>query len=477
MAVLVIGKYDKKEISVSQLDLDTENFRIGKHSNQPDTIRAMLTRSGTKVVGLAESIVTNGFLDLETLCVFPAPDNGHFVVAEGNRRVTALKALTTPELAHGTLAHQRIKNLSETSKVTIPRKVVCAIFKDRKDCLAYVLMRHGYGASNGSGLVLWNSISRLRADAYVNNVKHPELDVIDFVLDDGTLGEAAQQALADDDFNITNLQRLTDDPAVRSLFGISDSNCTGSSHGKPWLVSVWQKIVETIIHKFHRGKKFTVDNNLNTAALRKQFAKEILEDVHSFKPDEPSSESAKSDGKEEQSSDGISEKPKTGAGKTPPISKPQTTKQRKGLIAKSFSPPKLEPQKVINIVAELKGLPVKDFNNCAGVMFRVLLELSVSNYMKKNKIKHLKLKPKVSASATYIDLSLREKIAEVEAHLSGKLDKKSLKSFSELKNASHPMSADSLNQYVHSAVHMPNPDSLKISWDNLQHIFEVLWEK
>jgi hypothetical protein len=474
---MIIGKYEKKEISVSQLDLDTENFRIGKHSNQPNTIRAMLTRSGTKVVGLAESIRANGFLDLETLCVFPAKDDGHFVVAEGNRRITALKTLATPELAYGTPSYQRLKKLSETSKITIPKKVVCAVFKDRKECLAYVLMRHGYGASDGSGLVLWDSISRLRADAYVNNVKHPELDVIDFVVDEGSLGEVSQQALADDDFNITNLQRLTDDPAVRKLFGISTSNCTSSSHGKQWLVPVWQRIVETIIQKLHRGQKFTVDNNLNNAALRKQFAEEVLEDVHGITSGGGETQTKKDEDQTQKPPPDKGAEPKAGAKKKKPAVKHQTTKQRKGLVAKSFAPIKLEPQKVINIVAELKALSVKDYNNCAGVMFRVLLELSVANYMKKNKIKDKKPNPKPSSKLMFVDLTLREKISAVEGHLSSKLDAKTLKPFSELKDAKHPMSADSLNQYVHSDVHMPNPDSLKISWDNLQHIFEMLWEK
>ena len=477
MAVMVIGKYKREELSVNQLELDTENFRIGKHDNQPDTIKAMLSRSGTKVAGLAESIVTNGFLDLETLCVFPASETGHFVVAEGNRRVTALKALATPNIALGTPSYQRIKKLSETAKIALPKKVTCAVFSNRKDCLAYVLLRHGYGASDGSGLVIWDSISRLRADAFVNNVKHAEFDVIDFVVDEGTLGEASQQALADDDFNITNLQRLTDDPAVRILFGISGANCKSSNHGKQWLVPIWQRIVETIIQKTHRGQKFTVDNNLNNAALRKQFSEEILEDVHGIQtageqptPSGGGTETPEpSKGKGKQSGLGVEKKKSA--------QKHQTTKQRKGLIAKSFNPQKLEPQKVINIVGELKALAVKDFNNCAGVMFRVFLELSVQNYMKKNKIKHQKLNPKAASKTTYVDLTLREKIGAVEAHLGTKIDAKSLKPFSELKSAAHAMSADSLNQYVHSPVHMPNPEAHKTNWDNLQHIFELLWEK
>lgn len=477
MEPLIIGKYERKDLVVSQLELDIENFRIGKHDNQPDTIKAMLTRSGPKVAGLAESIATNGFLDLETLCVFPAAENGHFVVAEGNRRVTALKALATPNIAFGTPSYQRIKKLSETAKTLLPKTVACAVFKNRKECLAYVLLRHGYGASDGSGLVIWDSISRLRADAYVKNVKHPELDVVDFVVDEGTLGEASQQALADDDFNITNLQRLTDDPGVRSLFGINNGNCTSSSFGKQWLVASWQRVVETIINKIHRSQKFTVDNNLNNAALRQQFTEEILEDVHGIKKSAGHPIPTGGESKKAYSSHD-SEKQSGGGEKKKVIApKHQTTKQRKGLIAKSFSPQKLEPQKVINIVGELKLLPVNDFNNCAGVMFRVLLELSVQNYMKKNNINHKKEKATATSNTLFVDLTLREKIGAVEAHLCKKIDAKSLKSFSELKNASHPMSADSLNQYVHSLVLTPNPEAHKTNWDNLQHIFELLWEK
>jgi hypothetical protein len=183
MAGYKIGSYKNKMLKLSSLELDIENFRIGRQDSQPDAIHAMLTRSSAKMLGIADSIGLNGFHDLERVCVFPSKELGHYVVAEGNRRVTALKAMHTPSLAEDTPLFQRFKTLNKETAGALPSQIECAVFQSKKDCLAYVLMRHGY-TSDGSGLLAWDSISRRRAEAFVNGKILQELEVIEFLIGD-----------------------------------------------------------------------------------------------------------------------------------------------------------------------------------------------------------------------------------------------------------------------------------------------------
>lgn len=46
----------------------------------------------------------------------------------------------------------------------------------------------------------------------------------------------------------------------------------------------------------------------------------------------------------------------------------------------------------------------------------------------------------------------------------------------EIKDQNSPLSVESLNACVHNFRFTPKPQSLAISWDNMQPFFEILWE-
>jgi hypothetical protein len=98
------------------------------------------------------------------------------------------------------------------------------------------------------------------------------------------------------------------------------------------------------------------------------------------------------------------------------------------------------------------------------------------HYMKKHKIKQTK--PHNKNPALHVDLKLREKISAVVTFLetTGKLDKQIIKPLKDLNSSNHPISAESLNAYVHSSVVTPVASILKVEWNNLQTVFEALWE-
>lgn len=96
----VLAETPVEELPLERLHLDRENPRLLKFTleegelDDEDIVRAMLARFDPEPVG--RSIVEYGFFATEPLIVFPEGDD--FIVAEGNRRLVALKLLLDEEL-------------------------------------------------------------------------------------------------------------------------------------------------------------------------------------------------------------------------------------------------------------------------------------------------------------------------------------------------------------------------------------------
>lgn len=60
-----------KDIPISSLILDTENYRLGVQVGQSGTVKAMIAEQGEKLVNLAKDIVENGLSPIELIAVAP----------------------------------------------------------------------------------------------------------------------------------------------------------------------------------------------------------------------------------------------------------------------------------------------------------------------------------------------------------------------------------------------------------------------
>jgi hypothetical protein len=99
---------------------------------------------------------------------------------------------------------------------------------------------------------------------------------------------------------------------------------------------------------------------------------------------------------------------------------------------------------------------LSDHANAISVLFRVLVELSVENYIEQTKL------PTVNTSDTLARRVL--KVAEdLEKHQ--KINKKYLELLRKFPQADSLLSADTLNRYVHSPNFAPSPDHLRALWD------------
>ena len=104
-------------------------------------------------------------------------------------------------------------------------------------------------------------------------------------------------------------------------------------------------------------------------------------------------------------------------------------------------------------------LELKRHSNAISVLFRVLLELSVENYIKQSGID------------AHANDKLALKCLKVGKHLrsEGAIDEKELNNLRKFQQGDQIISADTFNKYVHSSNFAPSPEHLRSMWDSLSN--------
>jgi len=103
-------------------------------------------------------------------------------------------------------------------------------------------------------------------------------------------------------------------------------------------------------------------------------------------------------------------------------------------------------------------LHLSEHPNAISVLFRVLLELSIENYIERTHVASVHENDKVARKAL--------RVAE-DLHQKGKMDQKYLGVFQKLQQLDPLVSMDTLNRYVHSPNFAPSPEHLTALRDTL----------
>jgi hypothetical protein len=124
--------------------------------------------------------------------------------------------------------------------------------------------------------------------------------------------------------------------------------------------------------------------------------------------------------------------------------------------------------RINDIYLELKRkLKLSDVPNAAAVLLRVFVELSVDDYIRRNKV-----------AVPYKDKTLQNKITAVADYMQANnvmTDKELVPVREAVKDPNNLTLATNLNAFVHNPDMTPSPTDLKAIWDRLAHFIEVLW--
>lgn len=152
-------------IKLNNLKLSIDNPRLTDSQTEKEELEKMIKDQGKKLVKLASDIINYGLNPLDIVAVYPSLESGKYIVAEGNRRVTALKLLSNPELAINIdkVIYQSFKKIS--IGVMPISEIQCYIFKSEldKNLVHWIEIKH-QGENEGRGTASWSAIQKARFD-------------------------------------------------------------------------------------------------------------------------------------------------------------------------------------------------------------------------------------------------------------------------------------------------------------------------
>ena len=420
-----------RHIPLQSLQVNRANDRHGELENETGAIAWLFNHREQHMRNLAKDIVDKGEIYELPLV---SPDGPKFVVFDGNRRVTCLKLLENPRRAPTTELQSYFAGLRSNWKGAFPAEVQCQVELDR-DRIDEILFRRHTGVQNGVGQSMWDD--RMKSIFVGRTGKGGGVNVADEVerrLKDANLLPGRRKIPR------STMNRLLSAEPFRNRLGFSirRGRFEFTHHEEASLVAMARVADDLANRRLVLGDIWDVDGKrryldeldregvLPTAAAIVPRARST--DVAAAKPARPTA-----------------------------IAKPST---RTTLIPqKEFEiawPGRL--QRHHEIWEELQfHLELSRHPNAISVLFRVLLELAVENYVKQ------------TGCGVQDGDKLANRVLKAgrDLHAKGKIDQKQVGIINKFQQLDQLVSADTLNRYVHSPNFAPSPEHLMSLWDSL----------
>ncbi len=490
----LMGKYawleKRTPRSVDQLRLWEQNPRLNPeetHSRLSDFVADLISENSDKeaFLKLMDSIVANGFVAAEPVVVWQDQTNGKFYVAEGNRRVMALKLLRHPEKAPREIRNivarkAKLINLDSIEKISV------SVAPSFEDCEWYINHRHTVGSVRNWTRLQWQrEIVRLY-DTYGGNVDKvlekanistTELNdtlriikvrdlVMNPVVYEG-LSEEEKVSAKSHRIPMTILERWFNSAVVKERWGyrFTEDNIEIISN-KPSFLNAFKVFIQLVIKRDLDG----IDPVINTRTVTSNL-ENILNALPqvTFDSDEGEYTPITEDNKPSQGESGAKLDNKDDAAITSPAKPINAGLTRNKLIPENFHL-KTSNQKLLALFSELKRLPVGNYPNSVAAMLRVFLDLAVDDYIKQND-----LADSIRTNGGYQTLAQKLKYFR-EDIFKGK-NSPARKILDKLSNHTNEHSLDTLNNYIHSSeIHKIEKVFLNGFWDFLFPLFSEILE-
>ena len=428
-------------LSLPDLLIDTENPRLPQPNvGQRDALRAFAAHEHGKMIALARDIVGYGMNPTELSIVMRFNDDlRRYVVLEGNRRLTALKALENPEWLVGAMPPsgvEEMRGLSRQYQENPVESLQCIVMANREEARHWMELRHTGGQNNGAAVVPWGSDDAARFRARTGN--------FEFHTQALNLLEDAGQLTAADRRNVkaTSLKRLLGTPEVRAKLGIE------SRDGRLTVVGDQKRVLKALKY---------VLKDLETLKVKDIYTqdKRII-----YADGLPANVVVPPIGKGPKTVVGGKQYVVTrtlGTTSAPPRDKLIPTK----------CPLNITEQRLQDIARELRTLSLTQHVNAVSVLFRVFIELSADAYVAREKL------------PLTVNNKLSEKLLGVGADL---ITRKKLTTqqvapvrVASNRNSFLAPSTALMNEYVHNKDIFPAPTDLRAYWDGLQPFITAIW--
>ncbi|MBX8783629.1 hypothetical protein HBA94_07620 [Ochrobactrum sp. GRS2] len=429
-----------KYLPLEVLSVNPTNDRHGELENETAAIAWLFSHNRQHMQKLAADIVSSGG-NYEPPLVFPTGNS--YTVHDGNRRTTCLKLIDNPKRAPTAELQDFFSKLKENWKGDFPKKILCRV-ETNIDQIDEILFRRHTGSQGGVGQSTWDG--RMKTTFINRTGKGGKLNLADEI--EKKL-EAAGLLPMNGRIPRSNLNRLLSSEAYRNRVGITTTRGRLEYLRKE---SVTLKALARIADDLAQRRKTlddVWDNDRKHAYLDELETAGVLPTAADVFIPNP------------KPHDTITSQPVLSS--TPPlkVSKP---KQQTNLIShmdhKINWTADLRRQRAVWNELQFK-LSIIDHPNATAVLFRVLLELSVDNYISKSKLSDIKES----------DSLIRKIIASAEdLNRKNKLQKRYLEVIRKSRTMDEIISVDTLNKYVHSSNLSPSGEHLVALWDTYQEL-------
>ena len=467
--------------SIEQLKLWNENPRLNPdetHLTIVDFTEDMISDETEKkhFFYLFISFV-NEYIPADPIVVWQE-SNKKFYVAEGNRRILALKLLKNPDKAPKSI-RAYVRRISESRKVHIDKINVCVAPSFEK-VEWYINQRN----STSSLQQPWSRIQQQRwierlykqygndiptllaktsmsigdLESYIRNLRLVDLIKTEEVKN--VLTEKEYKDATSHKFPITILERFFNNTHVKELWGVETDGLEFRLKNKEGFLRAFAQLIRNIVSD---NPSVKIDTRTITTDLN-----HIVESL-------PQVDLSYQDAYV------------VGTGEVAVLKEPQdeqnsqlNCKLKKNVIKGDPDRTKLIPSeyilhttdyRLLGIFNELKDLPINKYKNATAASIRIFLDLSILNWLNtENKVADLQKKQ----GCNLRDITLKTRLTFVEEELS-RTHKKASSTISRLLNSANDFSLDVLNGYQHSTdTFFLNRQFLNRFWDFLFPLFEVL---
>ncbi|MGF1630622.1 MAG: hypothetical protein ACFCUT_14205 [Kiloniellaceae bacterium] len=452
---------DWKTLKLSELTLDQKNYRTGQQASQRKAIEAVIDDQKHLLVNLAKDLLEEGPSPGEPIWVTPDPDSpGMYVVLEGNRRVTALKLLEHPALAHKTVVESDFKTLSKQYAANPRRELEARVFASREAALPWIRRRH-MASTSGVGLQPWKPMAKGRANREHGLSAPRSLAVVEFLEDDS---EDWQNIAAALDVRWTTVDRVLNAKAMHQVLGVQIDPKKGIITFENGDIEAGKRLLGQILGKMASS---TFDfSDIEKVGDRENFLKGFLSSAVKLRKGADKSRSSGT------SKGACAEGASTSA---PSATAAKGSKKKTDQADRPTLAPKsghrtfqVDGIRLAAIYRECRTLLLKNNENAAALLLRVFIELSSEAYLSEKKIP-LPTKASKLGKTNWSDIgiSLAAKVACVADHLDPTKKAKDLQQarlaiHASAKSAS---SIETLHGYFHNRSLSPDAGLVRDAWD------------
>ncbi|HBV16438.1 ParB N-terminal domain-containing protein [Chryseobacterium carnipullorum] len=471
--------------SVDQLRLWSENPRLNpeeKHILLSDFAEDMTFEESDRkdFFKLLKSIVDDGFIPADPVVVWKNEENEKFYVAEGNRRVLALKLLREPNKAPKSIRGMVRVLSSKINKESI-EKVLVNVAPSFEDAEWYINQRN----SNSSLQKSWSRVQQQRwiselyekydgdIEKITSITKMTQGELENFIrilkIKDLVKLEEVRHQLSDSEYNdatsyrfpITILERFFSNKDVKEKWGIDYDGINIKFVNKLSFLNAYGKLIKDIVTK---NPDNAIDTRTITTNLDNILNKLPKVDLENIDDAQETNEGSTNPNIEDQPEETPAPAP---APLAPLVVKNDPNRSRLVLNIYTIN---TDSYRIVGLFNELKEIPLK-YSNCIASSIRVFLDLCILKYIQ---TENLETAISTHYRKSIKDVSLKNRLEYLKTN---NLPDKPKKIAEKLLQTSNQYSLDVLNGYIHGQdSHYLGRAFLNGFWDFLFPLLEKLVE-